>query len=254
MKMRSICSLVVALMLPVVSQTQADMVPVDVGSMHLVRVQNGGPTYGGEFVWDISGTNTHSQTYQLNVTPMGLGAYGAGTGNFISFCVQTTESVSPGWAYDADLNDNSELTPVPLHNETAWLYRQFVLGSLGGYDYTPGAGRVDSAAALQAAIWELQSQAYAGGSGLTGTQAALKASFLAAAAAAAPTSSNGVFILNVWKFDSTRISDNKRQDMLVFVPLPAPVWMAGIGFVGVVGGAVVRRRSNRGSLAQELSL
>lgn len=230
-----------------VAAVDAFATPIDVGSMALLYRQNNGPTAGGEFVWQRSGVDSSSNVYGLTIWPEGLGSHGVGANQFISFCVETTESVSIPGTYDADMNTKSVFTNIDLSPKTAWLYRQFIQGTLAGYDYTPGSGRVDSGAALQAAIWHFQSQVYSGGD-LSGAQIALRDAFIAAANAAAPANIGNVRILNIWKFDSDRTQLNKRQDMLVMIPLPAPVWMAGIGLCGVVGFCIRRRSVRRDSL------
>jgi hypothetical protein len=81
-----------------------------------------------------------------------LSHYDASTtvgGGFETFCLsETTELLGNP--------QNGTLTPSGVAAGTAWLYSQFVNQSLAGYNYTPGAGRIASAWALQNAIWELQ--------------------------------------------------------------------------------------------------
>lgn len=221
--------------------------PIDVGSMRLVGRQNHGPLGGGEFIWQISGDG-----YGLTFNPVGLGAHGVAGNRFLSFCVETSETISSGTNYDADLNTESVLTGVPLHAKTAWLYSQFIKGTLAGYDYSDSTtlGRSGSGAALQAAIWDFQGQSYSSG-GLgsgAGSIAELRDAFKALADAASPSDIGNVRILNIWVFNSSRESPNQRQDMLVMIPLPAPVWMAGIGLCGVVGFCIRRRSVRRDSL------
>lgn len=236
-------SLVAAASVAICAAAAVDAIatPIDVGSARLDRRQNHGPTNGGEFVWQASGVG-----FGLTFSPVGLGAHGVAANEFISFCVETGESVSVPGTYDADLNTESVFTGVALHEKTAWLYERFIKGTLAGYDYA-GAGRSDSGAALQAAIWSFQGQTYSG-TALSPTQVALRDAFIAAADTAAPTGIGNVRILNIWKFEGARIWDNKRQDMLVMIPLPAPVWMAGIGLCGVVGFCIRRRSARRDSL------
>jgi hypothetical protein len=86
------------------------------------------------------------------------GAYSAATAGSISgqeyfqtFCIQTTVYFTPGATYSASPGDSIAIG-------TAWLYSQFAAGTLSGYDYTYGGGRVSTAGALQQAIWWLQGQ------------------------------------------------------------------------------------------------
>lgn len=55
-----------------------------------------------------------------------------------------------------------------------------------------------------------------------------------------------VRVMNDW--DNPHFTGN-RQDLLVMIPLPAPLWMGGIGLCGVVGGLMYGRRSTADAAA-----
>ena len=77
---------------------------------------------------------------------------------FETFCLQETIDVgNNSWN---EYSTSEAFTPDgPLTVGAAWLYGQFAIGALTGYDYsTTDGGRSASAAALQNAIWGLQGQ------------------------------------------------------------------------------------------------
>lgn len=79
-----------------------------------------------------------------------------------TFCVEYNEHVSvPGnYYYQVSLAAirGGQLVNDPISVGTAWLYSQFAQGSLAGYNYTPGSGRIASAGALQQTIWWLEGE------------------------------------------------------------------------------------------------
>lgn len=111
-----------------------------------------GSGYGGEFsVSFISESNLfQSQSPQVN----------AGGGAFQTFCV-SNDDVLFGETYDYAISD-LVITNFPgreshpLSAQTAYLFSQFHNGNLSGYDYTAGAGRVESAFALQLTLWRFE--------------------------------------------------------------------------------------------------
>lgn len=242
MKIRSICIAALALALPAIASTQAHADGVYVGQMRFDGLLAGDGT-GGEFAW----TN---QT--LTFTPQGQGdaSRGLGASQFITFCVEVPEHISPGQSAHAFLNTRSENTYVDLRAETAFLYTQFIKGALPSYTYNDNA----AATSLQKAIWVLQGQIASVG-GDTQAQAWLDLAddevHLANGGTWGDTIGN-VRILNIWSgLDSNGAGTGALQDQLVMIPLPAPVWMAGLGLVGVIGGSIYRRRSSR-SLGEAL--
>jgi hypothetical protein len=92
-------------------------------------------------------------TENLNLT--------AGGPNFQTFCVETLVTFTPGNVYNAIISneilpDSQFPSGNPITMGTAWLYSQFAAGTLSGYDYTEGSGRIATAGDLQQAIWYLQ--------------------------------------------------------------------------------------------------
>jgi hypothetical protein len=107
---------------------------------------------------------------EFNISPInGLGSgYGApdlynnnfGAQGFGTFCINRGVSITVPGQYNATVIPNG-VDPVSgnqISVGTAWLFSQFAAGTLANYNYTPGAGRVNSAYLLQNAIWVLEGQ------------------------------------------------------------------------------------------------
>lgn len=105
---------------------------------------------------------------EFNVSPITGVGYGAaalynnnsGSLGFGTFCIDREVSITTPGQYDATIIP-SGINPNngnQISLGTAWLYQQFAQGTLANYDYTPGAGRVNSAYLLQNAIWVLEGQ------------------------------------------------------------------------------------------------
>lgn len=119
----------------------------------------------------------------------------------------------------------------PVSIGTAWLYTQFRAGTLGGYDYTLGAGREASAYGLQLAIWFLENE-YS--SGVLNAEAE---AFLALAQGAfAPGTditlgdfgAQGVYAMNL-----IGPTGEPSQDMLAIPDGGATLSLLGLGLVGL---------------------
>ena len=160
--------------------------------------------------------------------------------SFQSFCLEVYESVTVGSTYEVAVNTEAILggglrpgeLPGPtggdaISPETAYLYSEFRAGTLDGYNYTAGNGRIASARSLQTAIWYLE--------GEVGYQnfdmlSPMAQDFIEAAQDSGWTDIGAVRVLNMM--------DDKicRQDMLTMVNAPAPGAMLlggiGLGFIG----------------------
>ena len=96
---------------------------------------------------------------EFTITPNAELAALIGSGSpFQSFCLEVYESITVGNTYEALVNDEAilggGLRPGelpgdaggdPISPEVAYLYTEFRAGTLSGYDYTPGDGRMASA-------------------------------------------------------------------------------------------------------------
>lgn len=143
----------------------ASMVMAD--TVSVARVNGYWSGNGGEFTLQILGTgapdlNINWALYDSKTRDI----VGGQNPSFQSFCVETDEYVNvPGGPYNVVLNNSAVAggsggpSPDPLSVGAAWLYHEFQLGRLTGYDYDPTDGhRSASAAALQQAIWWLEDE------------------------------------------------------------------------------------------------
>lgn len=146
---------------------------------------------------------------------------------FQTFCMETSEQFAPGTTYVGVINSGAVAGSEPsmfdaIDPRTAFLYTNFRLGTLVGYDY--GAGRNASAGDLQNAIWFIEGEGGANNA------------FVALANTAVGTGSwiglGDVRVVNIVDGDG-----NRKQDQLTLIPAPSALALAGAGLL-----AASRRR------------
>jgi len=128
------------------------------GGEFKVELGSYGTTGGGEFKVELGSGWSFSPAYL---------EYDKG---FESFCVEKNEHIRFSTEYYVKISTVAILGGVsgqeppgsgqdPLDEKTAYLYQQFVSGSLKGYDYgDTGVGRVTSANALQHVFWYIEGE------------------------------------------------------------------------------------------------
>jgi hypothetical protein len=197
---------------------------------------------GGEFT--ILGSPWANPAHYSPKTLVTLG----GVTGFQSFCIELNEFISgTRWAelsLAAKLGGKGGGSPDPLSIGAAWLYKQFAEGNLLGYDYTPGAGRAASAAALQDTLWWLEDE-IGGAPPVNPFTVQLVAKFGSAAAAKAnynpATAGFRVAVVNMWGDTGGAVDYTKpKQDMLVYLP-DGGMTLVLLG-AGLLGVAAIRRK------------
>lgn len=177
---------------------------------------------------------------EFNLTAPGLGFVGGvpalSSDTFQTFCLERNEPVTPGGVYNYVVNTGAVLGGIsgqtspgfdPLSPITAWMYSEFVAGTLEDYDYTIGSGREESAEALQNAIWFSEGE-------LTEIDD-LAEDFYEAALEAAPTSIGRVRVLNLFQ-DGVH-----KQDQIFMAPEPEALLLMLMGVV-VLSSCAARAR------------
>jgi len=166
------------------------------------------------------------------------GAYTAATSGttsgqqyFQTFCTELQEEFYPGTSYNISSIGNNALynnnggTPIPITLGVAYLYSQFAAGTLGGYDYTYGSGRVASAENLQYAIWTLLGESAIGvtGAALADLKAVTGSGSgdIFATSADWYSAANGAYGVR----DMVLGNPGQNQDQLVMDPVPEPTTM-----------------------------
>ncbi len=176
--------------------------------------------------------------------------YGSG---FQTFCVESSEFFNTNTSYDVLISNKAIYGSVgpagdPISKGTAWLYYNFAKGTLPSYDYALGAGRVQDAGLLQAALWCLEDEVRpsvswplawwnpANNKYLT----MVDTQFGSITNAKQNYDGGAVAVMNLYALGHAGDCDYRKQDQLVLVPAPGAILLGGIG-VALVGWMRKRR-------------
>ncbi len=203
---------------------------------------------GGEYNAVPAGTLVQPVTllpYAPGDILAGYAASAKSGGGFQTFCLEENESFTPGKSYFTAINTGAVgggvnlghpgITPGfdPLSQGTSWLYSQFAKGTLAGYNYTYGAGRIATAKELQQTIWWLEDESSVAPANVFTT--AVYAQFLDPKKDAV-AGEFGVWALNLTLRDGTR-----RQDVPVYLTPDGGFTLVFLGF-GLGGLSLLSRR------------
>ena len=162
---------------------------------------------------------------------IGGGEYGVYQGSgvtelFRTFCIQRDAYMN----YTSDFQVSGISSTVqnqghPLSGEAPYLFAQFSTGSLVGYDYSSNTpGHVNSANALQLALWALEDEPGAGVDTLSGQALTWYNFALGANASLKNEALSQVSVLNlVWATTDLRhVAGSDAQDVLIYNSVPEP--------------------------------
>ena len=145
-------------------------------------------------------------------------------GTFQTFCIDVGHSFKSGKTYDYTISQKIYAGSANnISIGTAWLYSQFLDGTLTGYHYADGNQNVNSATLLQSVLWGLEGEHY-------GTSAnyfnsfnpfynAVVAKFGSLSLAEVDAGANNIYGVAVMNLFATNNTSQLAQSQLIRIPI-----------------------------------
>ena len=138
-------------------------------------------------------------------------------GNFVTFCMEYSEHIQMGVQYYYQISTATTANNDPISRATAWLYNQFLNGTLPNYDRSTLALHTESANLLQRAIWFLEDET----GGVNNSYVAL--ALAATGVNGKTTDANGEYgvkVMNIYQNYDAKSGkySGARQDQIIRVP------------------------------------
>lgn len=193
--------------------------------------------YDGRLRMDNPANNEAYQAVRLSGYIGELGFPADPDGNsFFTFCVERNEYFQPGGTYDVNINTAAVQggvgggSPDPLDQRTAYLYWNYRLKTLTGFDYS---NQQADSQRLQDAIWMLEDEMT-----VDSNNKFYKLANDAINNGDWTVGIGNVRILNMWNGPGGD-NDGHNQDFLTIVPTPAA---SLLGIAGLLAATAFRRR------------
>lgn len=184
-----------------------------------------GTTGGGEFYADLGADNVGPLT-----------ASNGAKADYISFCLEKSETLAFNTVYHYEVAQKTTSNDF-ISRATAWLYLQFLSGTLAGYNGTSTAANN-----LQNAIWFLEDE---GGQNNAYAQLAMANAAHDIGTDAKTQANNGYYGVGVMQLWSNPNRTGARQDQLIRINVPdGGTTLVFLG-MAMTGLAAASRRSRK---------